>query len=242
MSSIISVIYKMGKTLVLYVFHEVNERVTHFINKCIFEDDNIDFVVISNNKSNVFEVPSYVKKILRDNVGFDFGGWSEGLLAGDLYKNYDNFIFANSSIIGPFIQPNAIERNWTEFYLTGVRGDVKLFGSTINRDHFPHVQSYIFATDRECLEFLIEREIFTLRSFALTFTDAVMSKEVLMSACIIQNGWNIGCLMPYYSGFDFRVNHDYLPISDVMYSQYRNVLWNEFQLIFVKGNRIKMEL
>ena len=66
------------KILVLYVFHEYNELVYKFINKTIFYDPNIDFVVISNNTAD-FEAPSYVKKIFRDNIGYDFGGWSEGL-------------------------------------------------------------------------------------------------------------------------------------------------------------------
>ena len=39
------------------------------------------------------ELPSYVKLIKRDNLGFDFGAWSDGLFKDDLYKNYDNFIF-----------------------------------------------------------------------------------------------------------------------------------------------------
>jgi len=35
------------KTLVLFVFHQYNKRVKNFI-KCIFYDENIDFIVISN--------------------------------------------------------------------------------------------------------------------------------------------------------------------------------------------------
>ena len=73
------------KILVLYVFHEYNDRVKHFIDNCIFEHENIDFIIISNNKSNKFSSPKYVKTIFRDNIGYDFGGWSEGILSTD-YK------------------------------------------------------------------------------------------------------------------------------------------------------------
>ena len=34
----------MNKLLVLYVFHIYNDRVKHFIENCIFNDDNVDFV------------------------------------------------------------------------------------------------------------------------------------------------------------------------------------------------------
>jgi hypothetical protein len=66
----------MTKILVLYVFHIYNYRVKHFIENCIFYDENVDFIIISNNKNNKFETPGYVKKFFRENIGYDFGGWS----------------------------------------------------------------------------------------------------------------------------------------------------------------------
>ena len=75
----------MTKLLVLYVFHIYNNRVEHFINNSIFYDENVDFIVISNNKNNNFEVPPFVKKMFRDNVGYDFGGWSEALLTNNCF-------------------------------------------------------------------------------------------------------------------------------------------------------------
>ena len=74
------------KTLVVYVFHEVNNRVEHFFKNALFEDEFVDFIVVSNNKSNVFTVPPYVKTVMRDNIGYDFGGWSEALLTDNIYK------------------------------------------------------------------------------------------------------------------------------------------------------------
>ena len=42
----------MTKLLVLYVFHIYNDRVNHFIKNCIFNDENVDFILISNNKNS----------------------------------------------------------------------------------------------------------------------------------------------------------------------------------------------
>ena len=97
----------------------------------------------------MFTVPSYVKTLYRDNIGYDFGGWSDALLIDNLYKNYDNFICINSSVIGPFI-PSYYNEKWTDIYLKGLlQPNVKLFGSTINTCCNPiitsHVQSYIFS-------------------------------------------------------------------------------------------------
>lgn len=239
----------MSKTLVLYVFHIFNERVKHFIDKCIFYDENVDFIVISNNKNNQFNVPDYVKKLFRDNIGYDFGGWSDALLTNNLYENYDNFIFVNSSVIGPFIA-SYYKGKWTDIYINGLQNNIKLFGSTINTICDPanksHVQSYIFSTDKNTLKYLIECEIFSINNYAENYLDAVWNKEVLMSRKIIENGWNIGSLFPHYNNVDFTFSnkkpHDYGInfLGDIAFQPYRNNLWNEYQLVFIKGNRIKL--
>jgi len=237
----------MKNLLVLYVFHVYNDRAKHFIEKCIFYDEQVDFVIISNDKNAKFLVPTYAKVLFRDNLGYDFGGWSEALLTNSLYQNYENFIFANSSIIGPFLNPD-FKGKWTDIYLNGLKDNVKLFGSTINCCGNPfkaHVQSYIFAMDKTTLEYLIKCEIFSLINYSRTFEDCIWNKEVLMSRKIIDNGWNIGSLLPYYNGVDFtfktKSHMEYRKMfefqDDFGFEQHRNRLWNEYQLVFVKGNR-----
>jgi hypothetical protein len=133
------------KTLVAYVLHEYNSRVQAFLHNGIFKDDNVDFIIICNNKKIFLPEIDYIKVIKRDNIGFDFGGWSEGIMTNDLYKNYDNFIFVNSSVIGPYL-PSYYKGKWTDVYLQGLNDKVKLFGSTIN---FPqtHILKYFYNKD-----------------------------------------------------------------------------------------------
>jgi len=199
-----------------------------------------------NNKNIDIEAPSYVKKIFRDNVGYDFGGWSEALLINELYKKYDKFIFVNSSVIGPFLQSN-FKGNWTDIYIHGLQENVKLFGSTINTCYDPlnkaHVQSYIFAMDKKTLEYLIECKIFSTMNHDNSFYNTIWNKEVLMSKKIIEKGWNIGSLLPCYKNVDFTFsNKDHCSyninfLDDVMYNRFRGSLWNEYDLVFIKGNR-----
>lgn len=239
----------MSKLLVLYVFHIYNDRVKNFINNCIFYNKNIDFIIISNNKNNNFEAPIYVQKLFRNNKGFDFGGWSEALLKNNLYKNYDNFIFLNSSVIGPFL-PSDYKGNWTDIYVNGLQNNVKLFGSTINTIKNPlkesHVQSYIFSMDKTTLEYLINCKIFSITNYAKTKDDAILNKEVLMSRKVIEKNWNIGSLLSYYKDVDFtfknkkpsEYNRNFM--NDIMYQKYKNKIWNLYEIVFVKGNRIKV--
>jgi len=234
------------KLLVLFVFHIYNDRVEDFIKNCIFYDENIDFIIISNNKNNKFEVPNYVKTIFRDNIGYDFGGWSDALLTDNLYEKYDNFIFVNSSVIGPFLPPDYKDK-WTNIYINGLQNNVKLFGSTINTCGDPlnksHVQSYIFSMNKTTLIYLINCQIFNITNYTKTFNDAIWKKEVLMSRQIIKNGWNIGSLLPYYKNVDFTFSNktpqEYKIkfLDDVMYAPFKDSLWNVYDLVFIKGNR-----
>ena len=236
----------MTKTLVLYVFHIYNDRVKHFIDHCIFKDNQIDFMVISNDNQMVY-VPDYVKTLIRDNIGYDFGGWSDALITNDLYKEYDTFIFVNSSVMGPFL-PSSFIGKWTDIYLNGLSETIKLFGSTINSMQNPstmaHVQSYIFSMDKTTLQYLIDCEIFSKTNYATTFKNAIHDKEILMSRKIIDNGWNIGSLFSYYNQVDFTFkdkspdDYNIVFLDDVMYPQFRNMYWNEHELVFIKGNRV----
>jgi lipopolysaccharide biosynthesis protein len=237
------------------VFHILNDRVINFIDNCIFFDQDIDFLVICNDKSKEMQLnellPSHVKTLYRDNKGFDFGGWSDGLLLNNLYKKYQKFVFINSSVIGPFLPPN-FKGRWTDCYLDNLKHNVKLFGSTINCIHDAlidaHVQSYVFALEIPALEYLIECGIFTNTVYQNNLIDVVMKQEIGMSRKIIEKGWNIGSLMNIYKDIDFRFidksPHEYNIqfYGDLMYNQYRNILWKDDEVIFIKGNRINIEL
>jgi len=244
-----------NKLLVLYVFHIYNNRVEHFLNNSIFQDENVDFIIISNDKNNVINVnfPDNVKTLFRDNIGYDFGGWSDALLTDNLYENYENFIFVNSSAIGPFLRPD-YKGKWTDIYINGLQNNIKLFGSTINTCDDPlnkaHVQTYIFSMDKTTLLYLIDCEIFSMTNYATTFNDAICSKEILMSRKVIENNWNIGAIMKYYKdqNIDFTFTtkkpeeYNIQFLNDIMYPKFRNIMWNEYGLVFIKGNRINIAI
>jgi len=236
----------MTKVLVLYVFHLFNDRVKYFINHALFQDPNVDFVIIANDKKITFNVPNYVKKVSRDNIGLDFGGWSETVLKDDLYKQYDKFIFVNSSVMGPYV-PTDFKGRWTDLFLDGLQGNIKLFGSTINTCLDPevksHVQSYIFALDKTTLQFLIDCDIISITNYAKTMQEAIWNKEVLMSRKIIENGWNIGSRFSYYNGVDFTFKKNKAEqcsvkfLDCVCFTRNIGVLWSKEEVVFIKGNR-----
>lgn len=246
------------KTLILYTFHEFNKRVEYFINNGIFESEDYTFLIIINDNSNnndnaIINLPEYVKILKRNNIGFDFGAWSDGLFNDNLYKNYDYFIFINSSCIGPFT-PSYYHGNWCDIFINNITDDIKLFGTTINNfnsninanknlNNTSHVQSWVFCMDKLALELLIEKNIFS-EIYDKTHLDVINNKEVPMSHEIIKNGWNIGSLMVYYKDVDFRFK-DKQPseyninfLNDVAYNnRYFNSNLHPYEVIFIKDNR-----
>ena len=247
----------MVKLLVLFVFHQYNERVKHFINHSIFYDKTVDFLIICNDKSiNIDdEIIHYNASVFyRDNIGYDFGGWGDGLLTNNLYINYTHFIFVNSSVMGPYLHPN-YKGKWTDIYLENLKDNVKLFGSTINSNHLntskeedpsmlgAHVQSYIFSMNITTLDYLIHHGIFSNTKYVETFLEAITLKEILMSRLIIANGWNIGSFLKIYHGVDFtfrdKTASDYNQefYGDIMVEWGRQSLWDKYDLVFIKGNR-----
>ena len=240
----------MSKVLVLYVFHIYNDRVEQFLKNCIFEDENVDFIIIINNKNYKnykIYVNENVKILIRDNIGLDFGGWSDALLTDNLYEKYDNFIFVNSSVIGPFL-PSDFTGKWTDIYINGLQNNnIKLFGSTINamngRVNDAHVQSYIFSMDKPTLKYLIDCKIFSMTNYATNMYEAIFKKEVEMSRKIIEQKWNIGSLMKYYQNIDFTFTnkkpeeYNIIFFGDVMHPDCKNSIWTENELVFIKGNR-----
>jgi hypothetical protein len=64
-----------------------------------------------------------------------------------------------------------------------------------------------------------------------------------MSRFIIENGWNIGSLLKLYQGVDFtfrdKTAHDYEIefTGDVIFDRYENIVWDKYDIVFIKGNR-----
>ena len=103
--------------------------------------------------------------------------------------------------------------------------------------------------NKETLVFLIHREIFSLNNLARNASDLFVNKELRMSRLIIENNWNIGSLMTYYTGVDFRFlaskPSSYKPfLGDPMVSSnFSDKLFNNFyELVFIKGSHLEFNV
>jgi hypothetical protein len=98
--------------------------------------------------------------------------------------------------------------------------------------------------NRETLEYLIKKEIFSLDKFGKE-GQIVDEYEIGMSQRILENGWNIGSKMKYYEGVDFTFKtkqpeeYGIQWLNDIMYPNGFFGLYtiDPYEVMFIKGNR-----
>ena len=100
----------------------------------------------------------------------------------------------------------------------------------------------------DTLVFLISKGIFSITSYSKSNSD-LKNKERNMSRLIIENGWNIGCLITYYKGIDFRFlterPSEYKPFlgDPLIVKNFSDKLFNNFyELVFINANSFDFNL
>lgn len=135
-------------------------------------------------------------------------------------ENFSKFIFINSSCRGLFIPPHVMPTKtpravWADIFTSQLSQTVRLVGPTINilipdasrpkswghsmckavgASIMPHVQSYAFAVDKECLAVLVANKIFGPEY--PTITDAIVHQEIPMSLSVLRHdpSWTFSLL------------------------------------------------
>lgn len=204
-----------NKTCVIYTFHKYNENVKYFAKKC-YQNDNILWIFVQN-VNNIKEIcdqsliPDFAKFYSRENVGYDFGGWSYGLSKIDK-NNYDYFMFVNSSARGPL----TCQKEWLDIYTSKLNNFTVIVGSTINKHGCgsenpytdTHVQSYAFCLNKTGIEIICKTKIMTLENLYSDKVKIVKNKEIKMSRDILNAGYNICELQSVSKDIDFRELND----------------------------------
>lgn len=238
------------KSVCVYAYFEKDEtykqNLQYFIRHGINRES--DYVIVINGTCTVdlHSLPRNVTVINRSNTGYDFGAY-EAALREIHIDSYDYFLFLNTSVRGPFVIDN---KAWQNIFIEMIKGDVKLVGTTINilvdRSHtYSHVQSQMFAMDRECLLFL-KPKIFDEDASNMSFQEVIEKKEIRMSQLVLKNNWNINCTLHGYKDLDYRtLNKDINPTSangDPSFAgRYFGITYSPYNVVFIKTNRDLLE-
>lgn len=228
-----------ARTLVIYTFHEKNNNVDFFVKNALYADPNVSWMFVINHPTLTVELPSSMTNnihiINRENIGHDFGAWGIGLSSIDT-DQYDKYILINSSVRGPFYPKWSQERKWILSLTRLLTGDIHLAGTSIGYwNGQPHVQSMVLCFDKIGLEIAFEQDIFTSNPIHMERIDVCMNKEVGFSKAIIEAGYNIGCLLSAFDGWDFRKEKDtFNQLITYFDQQYFGMTIHPYEVLFAK--------
>lgn len=250
----------MNKNCIIYHYCEVNsdyrKNLLHFLTFGYREE--LDFYIVIAGKCTVdFPKLPNIHVIFVPNKNYDYGGYAWLINKVIPISLYDNFIFLNCTVRGPFL-PSFIT-SWTDPYLRLLKNDVGIVGSTINilsddsedslhyqslysdKPPFSHVQTMVFALPTPILKKLQEDNFF-VSDVDWNKKDVVTNFEIRLSRQIISYGYNIRCLIPRYNEIDYRGSHsDINPTSALGDAFFPNRFFGRtlhpFETIFVKTGR-----
>jgi len=248
------------KYVCLYAYYEKNEKYKNNLNfflKNGILDEILYYIIINGNKCTI-SIPNKknIIVIYRNNIGYDFGAWSE-CIEKYIKDTYEYYIFINTSVIGPIIDKN---KNWLhEFLKLFNTKDVKLVGTSINMLNnntilkyyysnfknsnviLSHVQSMFFILDYEGFKHLVNHNLFNYKKIAsYSFYEVILNCEVKMSQIILNNNWNINCILSKYKNLDYRItNTNINPSGQDPYhkNSYFGKTIQPEEVIFFKTNR-----
>ena len=202
------------KTAIVYHYFERDEQyrdnLVYFLNVGLEPD--VDYYFYLSSEATV-EFPSSknlkVSRIKNENL--DFGGVKSFVKENDA-ENYDNLIFLNSSVRGPFM-PTYANRPWHRCFTSKLSESTGLIGSSVNELNvddwfsvefekiygyappFPHVQSYAYAISRSAYKHLYDHGFYELEE-VLDKDQIIMRYEILQSQILMEAGFSIGSLLP----------------------------------------------
>ncbi|EMF08375.1 uncharacterized protein SEPMUDRAFT_54429, partial [Sphaerulina musiva SO2202] len=235
--------------LIIYSYHETEEAATNF---AFFRKHALhakaDFIIMINgehtlNLTSLHALPN-VRIVERENRCFDLGGYKETLEANmTLVNAYKRFMFINASLRGPFLPPWAAKTCWSDAYWDKLDARTKIVGMTWNcangHDDFPpHVQSMIFAFDRETLQKLLLPHLKCYENM----WSAVHEGEVQITPVILAAGYDAFAMegrFASHAGTTKKNTTAFLEwCDDVLHSgMYQGSSLHPYETIFAKTNR-----
>ena len=130
---------------VVYHYFEKNinyrDNLIFFLSVGILDQHDYYIVIAGECTVNLPKIDNvfFIKTANKNN---DYGGYSEFVKSQNI-KNYDFFIFINSSVRGPFLLCHS-PLDWTSPFINKLRNKTHLVGSTINLLSTSSIYSKIF--------------------------------------------------------------------------------------------------
>lgn len=193
---------KDKKRIAFYVHYNKDNTLSKLDIDSLIEYKKIfdDIILISNSnldKKNIEILSRVTTKVwLRENIGFDFGGWKYGLekFGFEQLKNYDQVALINNSTLPPVfdLRPvfNKMESKNLDFWgitLFPELKNVKYLGS---RGISEHLQSYFIVFEKKVVISGAIKDFFDNLKETNTFKNAVKNGEVRLTSFMKKLGFS----------------------------------------------------
>ncbi len=243
------------KTVISYAYFETLRsafNLDFFAKAGIFDHPDYLFIIVINGQKCSVELPTYTNCIIinRENEGFDFGAHTESLnYLANLHNcpieeiPYDNFVFLNCSVMGPFMPTYVKGLLWPDIFTSRLTDKIKLVGTSIvcfSLEHRygagPYVEGFCFSLDKVGLcSVLKNKPVFTSHK---SKDEAIYIGEYGLTEAILQDGHSIDCLLYKYNGSDWLDTKHRLYASKSNYPTrdkwYDGISINPFEVVFHK--------
>jgi hypothetical protein len=208
-------------TLIMYVTvsdpgnHDRDLNNRFFLSQALLPYKHYHFLFIINGCHSIVVSPALlalpnVEVLERSNTCFDSGGWEEGIrYMAAKNRTFQQYIFINSSVRGPFrpAYANNEQWDWVAAFTSKFSSKVKLIGTSINcfsgiQDQL-HLQSMILAMDAEGYECCIKKVLSDPPCDATwDKLDVIKNREVRFTTSILEHGYSIASQMLAWHGID----------------------------------------
>jgi len=164
----------------------VDPYVIHALRQYRAVVDRIVFVSTHYTSANQALSSLVDEVIVRENVGFDFASWREGLLRLDI-PAYDEILFTNSSVYGPLWPIDGC-------LATAAARQSDLWGMTVSLEPEVHLQSYFMGMSRRLLASDCGARLWDGVRLVPTKRDAINAYELRWMPDCVANGFAVHSL------------------------------------------------
>jgi hypothetical protein len=253
------------QVLVLYHYYEKDQsyidNFSHFLR--FGYDSALNYLIVIAGECSL-DLPSLdnVQYFFTENKNFDYGGYCAAIQTLDLWRQYDFYLFINSSVRGPFL-PAYCNQEWANTFIEQLSDEVGIVGSAIsitpsshsisqmyhekygnlerNKHLLAHVQTTCYALSRRVLGQLINLGFYD-ENKSLNKDEAVRDYEIRLSQLILDMGLNLRCMLPEYNQVDYcGVHEDVNPASREGDSGFERSYFGRsahpYESIFIKTSR-----
>ena len=244
-------------TAIIYAYYETSSAIYNlefYIKTALTNDSNYLYIFVINGEKCSIDIPvqSNIVILKRNNIGFDFGAHAHAIRyllnkctttnkIEDLSIKY--FIFMNCGVIGPFL-PVYYPKNlhWSNIFIDRLNDQIKLVGTTIvclpahdKGGYGPKIEGFCFCSDKIGLSLLVKNgTVFTDHASKI---DAIINGEFQLTKVILDNGYNIDCLLYKYQNIDWRDSNNY-NLNNYKYpsrsGSYDDISIHPFEVVFHK--------